>query len=266
MKNETNNVSGLINAITTPFNKNNTVDEGAFKEHLIWLWGNGVKSILIAGTTGEFFSLTQDEKMALLKIARDIFKGNIIFHGGSNVLKDTVNLAHFAKDSGADYFASLLPFYLSKLPEAGIIKYLQTISESTDLPFIIYNFPLHTNVSLNCEILKQVNHFGIKDSSADLNLIKCTDNYFIGSDKKLLLSHAEGGIGFVSARSNVRPFEYSRLSDLLKTDNLVQIKKSHLEILGCCEKFSGENQIKLIKKELTHTLKGYPEYVRLPLV
>ena len=259
-------LSGLINAVTTPFDKANAIDQGAYKEHLQWLYEKGVKNILVSGTTGEFFSLTVKEKLSLLSIAKDSFQGRIIFHAGTVSLFETKELAKSAQDTGADYVAAILPYYLSRLSETGLIKYLESISLSTELPFIIYNFPAHTQVKLTPAILSRVPHFAIKDSSGNLDLIKYTDNYFIGSDRRLLESKKNGGRGFVSARSNAEPEVYSTLDNLIKQNSINEAKKLHLEVLNICVRLSGSDQIKLIKKEISSKLKGYPVTVRLPLI
>lgn len=257
---------GLITAVTTPFDKHNKLDTGAFAEHLQFLWEHGINHVLIAGTTGEFFSLTASEKRRILTVAKSVYRGNIMFHAGASCLADTIELAQFAENNGADSVAALLPFYLANPEQDGIVGYLNAISSGISIPFIIYNFPKHTQCAVNGAILDKIPHFAIKDSSADLSLIEHTPRYFIGSDKKLLESHKQGGAGFISARANCEPNIYAQMHDALITENTGLASKLHTKILEITNTYSGKRQISQIKQAIAKKLPGYPSFVRLPLL
>lgn len=258
--------TGLINAICTPFCSNSQIDEGAFVAHLQWLEENGRPNLLVAGTTGEFFSLSLPEKKQLLRLAAKHYKGDIMFHAGTCALCDTIELATFAQEEGAHCVAAILPFYLASLEEDGLIGYLNQISHSTSLPFVIYNFPKHTQVRISPSILAKVTHFGIKDSSGDMSLIPHTPNYYIGSDRKMLEAYQKGAAGFISARSNAYPKLYTEI-DMAITQKRFQAAQQMLpQIEAVCDKLSGPRQISLVKREIAQHIPGYPNNVRLPLL
>ena len=257
---------GLINAITTPFNADNTIDEGAFVEHFQWLFQNGVERLLIAGTTGEFFSLSHDEKKRLLQLAIKHFQGHIMFHAGAGALVDTLDLAIFAEGEGAHSVAAILPWYLASVSHSALVAYLKQVAETVKLPFIIYNFPKHTQVRVTPGLLAEVPHFGLKDSSADLSLIPHTDNYFIGSDRQLLKAYELGAKGFVSARANVHPRLYADMDTASQHDPDSAASKSlHEQVCAACDALGGPDQIRLVKESIQKALPGYPTTVRLPL-
>ncbi|MCF7954248.1 MAG: dihydrodipicolinate synthase family protein, partial [Phycisphaerae bacterium] len=83
-------LSGLVVPITTPFDENDKIDKRMFIEHLDMLAAQGVKRILVNGTTAEFFSMTEDERKVCLKLAREYFPGVVMFHAGSSSLKQTI--------------------------------------------------------------------------------------------------------------------------------------------------------------------------------
>jgi dihydrodipicolinate synthase/N-acetylneuraminate lyase len=258
---------GLIAAITTPFNADNTIDDGAFVAHFQWMYQNGIQRILIAGTTGEFFSLTVDERKHLLQLAAKHFNGHIMFHAGAGSLVDTLDLSIFAANEGAHSVAVILPWFLAELEHRGVVSYFSEISAVLDVPFLIYNFPRHTQVRLTPAILAEINHFGIKDSSGDLSLIPHTPNYFIGSDRRLLSAYAVGARGFISARANGYPSLYAELDTASREDP--ESEKSrllHAKVCNVCDLLSGNNQIQLVKKTIRNAVPGYPTSVRLPLV
>ena len=253
--------------MTTPFNANDTIDDGAFVAHFQWLYQNGVERILIAGTTGEFFSLTHDERKLLLQLAARHFKGHVMFHAGAGNLVDTLDLAIFAANEGAHSVAVILPWFLAGVEHRGMVSYLSRISEVVDVPFLIYNFPKHTQVRLTPAILAEVNHFGVKDSDGDLSLIPHTANYFIGSDRQLLAAYAVGARGFISARASGYPSLYSEM-DAASRENHESEKSRllHSKICDVCDTLSGSNQIQLVKETIHKALPGYPTGVRLPLI
>lgn len=258
---------GLINAITTPFNSDNTVDEGAFVEHFQWLQKNGVTRILVGGTTGEFFSLAVEERKRLLTLALQHFDGHVMFHAGAGALVDTLELAIFAQGEGAHSVAAILPYYLASVPHAALVAYLREISECLDKPFIIYNFPKHTQVQLTPKILSDVPHFGLKDSSGDFSLIPHTDNYFVGSDRQLLNAYVRGAKGFISARSNGYPELYAQMDAASQKDPGSDASSTiHQKVCDVCDELSGPNQIRLVKESIQKAIPDYPTAVRLPLM
>ncbi|MCP4647792.1 MAG: dihydrodipicolinate synthase family protein, partial [bacterium] len=225
-----------------------------------------VSNILLNGTTGEFFSLTRDEQKRLLKIARKNFSGTIIFHAGCDSLAESIELARFAEQSGADAISSLPPYYLSNASEQGIIDYFNCIAGSLSVPFILYNFPKHTQHTITPHILSSVMHYGLKDSSAMIPLARSTEHYFVGSDKNILKAYKAGGRGFISARANYFPELYVFLEKILREQNFSKAKSVQKEIHALAERYSGPNQIAMIKHALAKRLRGYPIEVRLPLV
>ena len=258
---------GLVNAITTPFNADRTVDEGAFVEHFQWLRKSGVTRLLVGGTTGEFFSLSVDERKRLLVLALKHFDGHVMFHAGAGVLVDTLDLAIFAAGEGAHSVAAILPYYLANVSHGALVAYLCRISECIDKPFIIYNFPKHTQVQVTPGILSEVPHFGLKDSSGDLSLVSHTKNYFIGSDRELLNAYAVGAKGFISARANAAPDLYAKMDAAsLKDPQSEESLALHQKVRAVCDELSGPDQIRVVKEAVRESLPGYPAAVRLPLM
>ena len=253
-----NDMNGLVVPVPTPFTESSTVDFGAFLAHLDWLAECGVRNLLVNGTTGEFFSLTPAEQLQLLQVSRENWDGIIIAHTGSPVLFQTLETAHAAEEVGADFLASLPPFYFAGAPAAGLIEWFTALAESTALPLILYNFPKHTGNPLTPEILAQVPHCGMKDSSADLSLIPATPRYFVGGDRKICAAYVAGAKGFVSASSNADPLPYVRIETEQSAENQAAVDKVYAQ-------FSGPFAIARIKQALAEILPGYPPYVRPPL-
>lgn len=161
-------MSGLVVPVCTPFDENDAIEEGMYVKHLGLLAGQGVKRILVNGTTAEFFSLTVQERKRLMELSRRHFDGVLIFHAGCDGLAQTTELAKYGQDSGADAIAAIAPYYMASVSEQGMIDYFNALADTIKVPFILYNFPKHTQNGFTPEILSKIKHFGMKDSSADL--------------------------------------------------------------------------------------------------
>ncbi|MBI9020468.1 MAG: dihydrodipicolinate synthase family protein [Verrucomicrobia bacterium] len=251
-------LNGLVVPAPTPFAKSGAIDLGAFLSHLDWLAECGVRNLLVNGTTGEFFSLTPAEQLQLLEVARENWDGLLIAHAGSPVLFQCLESAHAAEEIGADFLASLPPFYFSGAPADGLVRWFNELAGSTMLPLILYNFPKHTGNPLTPGILKQVPHYGMKDSSADLSLIPATPRYFVGGDQKISAACAAGAKGFVSASANIDPEPYLRMEREQTPDLQAAVDAVN-------KRANGPFAIAKIKQALSEILPGYPPHVRPPL-
>ena len=262
-------LEGLVIPVPTPFAESGAIDFGAFLAHLDWLAECGVRNLLINGTTGEFFSLTPAEQLRVLQVARDNWDGIIIAHTGSPVLGQPaapkplgeggcLETAHAAEEIGADFLASLPPFYFAGAPVEGLVRWFNELAESTALPLILYNFPKHTGNPLTPEILSQVPHYGIKDSSADLSLVPATPRYFVGGDTKISAAYTAGAKGFVSASANIDPLPYVRIEKKQTPENQAAVDAVNART-------NGPFAIARIKQALSEIIPGYPSAVRPPL-
>lgn len=252
------NLEGLTVPVPTPFGENGAIDFGAFLAHLDWLAECGVQNLLVNGTTGEFFSLSPAEQLQILQAARKNWDGLLVFHVGSTVLSQCLDFAHVAEEEGADFLASLPPFYFAGAPAEGLVRWFTELAESAELPLILYNFPKHTNNPLTAEILKRIPHYGMKDSSADLSLVPATPNYFVGGDRKISEACAAGAKGFVSASANIDPAPYLQIERERTPET-----QSAVDAVNA--KASGPYAITRIKQELSAIIPGYPVFVRPPL-
>jgi 4-hydroxy-tetrahydrodipicolinate synthase len=252
-------LKGLVVPVPTPFAESGAIDFGAFLAHLDWLAECGVSNLLVNGTTGEFFSLMPAEQLQMLQVARENWEGVVIFHTGSSVLFQCMEAARAAEGEGADFVAALPPFYFAGAPAAGLIRWFNELAESTALPLILYNFPKHTGNPLTTEILAQVPHYGMKDSSADLSLVPATPRYFVGGDRKISAAYAAGAKGFVSAAANIEPLPYLRIEQDQSPENQTVVDAVNARA-------NGPFAIAKIKQALSEIIPGYPSHIRPPLM
>jgi len=259
-------IFGLVTAVVTPFKDSYLLDADAYAAHLEFLAECGCDTILVSGTTGEFFSLLPRERREILEIAAKVFPGTIIFHATGDSLALTLQEAKWAEDNGADAIAALPPYYYADVAPQGLIDYFTRLGEIIRIPLILYNFPHHTQMILTAEILKAVPHYALKDSSRTLSLIAHTPRYFVGGDRWIQETHQQGGHGFVSGLSNALPHLYVAMERALRENKADAIDSLQKRITEASEVFSGPMQIAKVKRAVSRRVHGYPTTVRVPLL
>lgn len=258
-------LKGLIVPVLTPFDDAGAIDQQAFIRHLEFLTTHGIRRIMVNGTTAEFYSLLPEERLLLLKLARDNFAGLIVLHaGGLGVAQNKIEV-QWANEFGADAVAALPPIYPAGLPAAGIIAYFQALEAEAEVPFILYNFPKHTGNAITPEILKAVPHTAIKDSAQNFELMAHTPRYFVGSSTNIYAPVQEGAAGFVAATANVRPELYAALEMLVVAAKVEEAALMQQEVKAYSARFSAGG-VPMLKQALARKLTGYPTQVRSPLV
>jgi len=257
--------TGLIVPVATPFETDFSLCQPAYIDHLSWLSAQGVSRILAGGTTAEFFSMTTEERLTLLKLGREYFPGFIMFNISAESLAATIELAQRASRYGADALICLPPYYYAGAPAEGLIRYFSLVAEACDRPLYLYNFPKHTGNPLTADILKNVPHAGIKDSSADLSLIPHTKAFLLGGDSKIIEAYRAGACGFIPGLPNVFPKAYLQLENALSAGDTTKAE----EIIAAIGSFKATlpkvSGIVVIKEYLHQLIDAYPVTVRPPL-
>lgn len=250
--------------LLTPFDAAGAIDRQAFIQHLEFLARQGIRRIMVNGTTAEFYSLLPEERLLLLKLARENFAGQLVLHAGGLGLAQNEIEVRWAGEFGADAVAVLPPMYPAGLSAAGLIDYFQALEAEAEVPFILYNFPKHTGNAITPEILKAVPHYAIKDSAQNLELMAHTPRYFVGSSTNIYAPVQEGAAGFVAATANVRPELYAALEMLLVAAKVEEAAVMQQEVKAYSARFSAGG-VPALKQALSRKLTGYPTAVRLPL-
>lgn len=268
--------TGVGVALTTPFTKDK-VDYEAFENHIEFLIENGVRSIIINGTTAESPTLTDGEKYELLE--RGIKKVNgrvpVIAGTGTNNTNTSIESSLKARELGADAIMLITPYY-NKTSQRGLIAHFTKIANEVKLPVVLYNVPSRTNMTIEIDTVIELSEnpyiVALKDATGDLNYAKTlktklNDNFalYSGNDDNMLEYYQLGGHGLISVVANVIPNETQQLYDLVQTNDVDEYNPLNNKILVLLEQLSVDVNpipIKLLTSEL-----GFGKYeVRLPLV
>lgn len=233
----------VITAMVTPFDKDFKIDWESTDKLMDYLVENGSDSLLLAGTTGESPTLTDDEKIALFEFGKKKFENKIkiIAGTGSYDTYHTIELSKKAIQSGADALLMVTPYY-NKPTQSGLIKHYESISEAVDIPIIIYNVPSRTccNISSKTciELSKIKNIVAVKEASGDLKqvaeIIRDAQpgfKVYSGNDGDTFSIVALGGIGVVSVASHIIGKEIKEMIKSIKKSNINQAAYLHKKYL-----------------------------------
>ncbi|PTJ73493.1 4-hydroxy-tetrahydrodipicolinate synthase [Mammaliicoccus sciuri] len=268
--------NGVGVALTTPFT-NEDVDYEAFENHIEFLIDNGVKSIIINGTTAENPTLTTEERNTLLECGIKKVNGRVpvIAGTGTNNTQASIDASIKAKELGADAIMLITPYY-NKTSQRGLIAHFTKIADEVALPVVLYNVPSRTNMTIDIETVLKLSEnpyiVALKDATGDLEYAKTLKQQlpsdfalYSGNDDNMLDYYQIGGAGLISVVANAIPQETQQLYDYVVNDQLEQANTLNRDITELLNHLSVDVNpvpIKLLTSEL-----GFGRYeVRLPLV
>ncbi len=216
---------GTCTALVTPF-KEDHINFPLFRQLLERQIQNGVKAVVVCGTTGESATLTDEEKLDLFAVAVDCAGGRIpvIAGTGSNCTKHSIFLSKIAEKLGVDGLLLVSPYY-NKTTQTGLAEHYRAIADSVSLPCILYNVPSRTGMDISVEVCKKLaqhpNIHGIKEASGNISKVvqlcnQCPEDFYIwsGNDDQTVPIMSMGGKGVISVLSNLYPKEMSNLTQL----------------------------------------------------
>ena len=202
----------VLTAIVTPFHPDGSVDWDAFRALARHLVENGSDGLVVAGTTGESPTLTDDEKLELFRIAVDeVGRDKTVIAGtGTYSTAHSVHLTEGAHEVGVDGFLVVTPYY-SKPPPRGIVEHFRAIAAASDRPIVVYNIPSRVVVNLEPETIEELAEIptvgAVKQALDDLDQarrIVATGLDLYAGDDPLLLPFVElGGQGVISVTAHI---------------------------------------------------------------
>lgn len=272
-------ISGCITALVTPF-KNGELDVEGLKENIKFQIDSGIDGIVPCGSTGEAATLSMEEHKKVVEISVDSSNGKVpvIAGTGSNSTEEAIELTKHAEDCGADAALLISPYY-NKPTQEGLYQHYKKISESVDIPLILYNIPGRTAVNIEPATIKRLselsNIIGVKEASGNLNLVskiidltKNRDKKFLvfsGDDSLTLPVMALGGCGVISVASNIIPREMSELVKKCAAGDFEGARKIHFKFLSLMNVLFIETNPTPVKFAMNE-MKMHAGIPRLPLV
>jgi 5-dehydro-4-deoxyglucarate dehydratase len=165
--------SGLLSFPVTPFDENDNFNPKAFANHLEYLSPYKIAGLIVAGGTGELFSLTPEEVVDVVKTARASQPNQPVIAGCGYGTKMAVEMAQKIQEAGGDGLL-LLPHYLIGAPQQGIINRIRAVCQATDMGVIVYN---RGQAVVSADSLARLadecpNLIGFKDGTGDIDTVR----------------------------------------------------------------------------------------------
>jgi 4-hydroxy-tetrahydrodipicolinate synthase len=213
----------LLTAIVTPFDKDGAVDHERFREHARHIVENGSDGLVVAATTGESPTLTDDERVELFAAAVDAVgeSATVIAATGTYSTAHSVHLTEQAHELGVDGYLVVTPYY-NKPPPRGIVEHFKAIAAASDRPIIVYNIPQRVVVNLEPETIVELADIptvrAVKQATEEIDqarrIVQETDlDLYAGSDHLVFPFLEVGGVGGVCVHGNVVP---GRVKELIR--------------------------------------------------
>ena len=213
---------GAATALITPLTQQG-IDFPAFGRLIDWQIESGIDALVIAGTTGEGSTLTDEEHRAAIRYAVERAAGRVpvIAGTGSNDTDYAISLSRYACEAGADALLVVTPYY-NKATQKGLIAMFTAIADAVTKPIILYNVPSRTGVNIEpatyAALADHPNIAAIKEANGNISKIVETAalvgdrlDIYSGNDDQIVPILSMGGQGVISVLSNLLPGETSRL-------------------------------------------------------
>jgi 4-hydroxy-tetrahydrodipicolinate synthase len=203
----------VLTAIVTPFKDDRSVDYDRFRDLTQHLVDHGSDGLVVAGTTGESPTLSDDERLELFRVAVDAVGGRaaVVAGTGTYSTAHSIHLTEQAHAIGVDGFLVVTPYY-NKPPQRGIVEHFRAIADTSDKPIVVYNIPARVAINIEPETMIRLAEIptvrAVKQANDDLaqakRIVAETDLDLYAGDDNLLLRFLElGSIGVVSVHSHI---------------------------------------------------------------
>ncbi len=231
----------------TPMTPDQELDEKGLRDNIDWYVKKGTAGICCVGSTGEFVSLTREERLRVAAIAVEQTAGRVPVLVGTahETTRETIAYTRHAREIGADGVLIINPYYCKPSADE-IYSHFRAICDAVDIPIMLYNNPHDSGIDLSDELMIRIcslkNIQYIKEASGEIrrvrNLLRLSDNrvqIFCGSDDLIYESFMMGAVGFISVCGNVVPDLSQQIFDLIQEEKYGPARELYFKILPLCD-------------------------------
>lgn len=257
-------LEGVFPVLITPMTQNEEVDYEGFKANVEHFIQQGVAGIAVTGSTGEFVSLTTEERYKVVEAAIEQAAGRIPVIAGTaaETTADAIVHTQHAEKAGA-YASLLINSYYAHPKEHEIYEHFKAVAESVTFPIMIYNNPFVSGVDISAETMLAVardveNITHVKESSGDIG--KARDiaregkdfiKVFCGSEDLALESALVGATGWISVSANIAPGVTKELYDSIEAGNMDRAWELYDKLLPLCKFLEGSGKyVQIVKRAM----------------
>jgi 4-hydroxy-tetrahydrodipicolinate synthase len=267
----------VLTAMVTPFDKQGRLDLDAAQRLARWLAERGNDGLVVAATTGEAATLTDDERCDLIRAVAEAVTIPVVAGTGSNDTLHSIALTKKARDLGAAGVLLVAPYY-NRPPQAGIEAHFRAAAEATDLPVMIYDVPVRTGKRVSQDVLLRLfrevpNIVAFKDATGDppaaAALIAQAGRHFdlySGDDAYTLPLLAVGAVGVVGTSTHWTGPQFQQMIAAFARGDVTKARKFNALLLDSFDFINSETSVfSMSIKAMLRTLGQEVGECRLPL-
>ena len=275
------NIKGAFPVLITPMDEFQEIDWKGVKQNVNYFIEQKVAGIIINGSTGEFVSLSKEERFNMVETVLKEVDGRIpvIVGTAAETTKETIEYTKHAEAHGADC-ALIINSYYCKPKEEEIYFHFKEISNAVNIPIMLYNNPFTSGVDMSTELMLRIgkeceNVTHIKESSGDIrkarDLVRQGEGafqVFCGSEDLVMESYLVGASGWVSVAGNIVPGLVTKMYEHFQNGELEKAWEMNDAILPLCEFLEGSGKyVQIVKRsmELHGQVGGPSRYPRFGL-
>ena len=238
-----NRLGRLLTAMVTPLDAQGEVDYQQARRLALSLLDSGSDGVVVSGTTGEYPTLSREEKLRLFAETKSALgnRGTVVAGTGSYNTKESQELTKDAEKTGVDACLLVVPYY-NRPPQQGLWEHFKAIAQSTTLPCILYNVPSRTVTNLAADTvikLSQIDNIvGVKEASGNLGQIaeiihRTKEDFLVysGNDSDTFPILALGGYGVISVASHLVGIQIKDMMEKFLDGKLQEAAKIHRHLL-----------------------------------
>lgn len=274
-------LEGTFPVLITPMKNDFEVDYEGLKKNIAHFIEMGVAGIAVNGSTGEFVSLTKEERYQVMEVAIKQVNGEIpvIVGTAAETTDDAIEYTKQAESSGADA-ALIINSYYAQPTDEEIYEHFKEVASAVEFPVMLYNNPFTSGVDIGKEAILNVardvdNITHIKESSGDISKVRDITRQgrgflktFCGADDLALESFLVGATGWISVAANIAPRLATDLYNSVKRNKWEKAWDLYDKILPLCNLLEDEGKpVQIVKRamEIKGLAGGPSRRPRLPL-
>ena len=237
-------IRGIITAMATPFDERGEVDTDAARRLAVHLLEHGSHGLVVAATSGELPTLTDDEEILLLRAVREEVGDDVLLvcGAGTNDTRHSCELTRMVAEAGADASLVVAPYY-NKPNRAGLRAHFEAVAEAVpELPLIMYNIPSRVVINMPPDLLAELaevdNIVGVKQANDDeLGPIEGLQ-VLAGNDNSFARVLEFGGAGGITVASHVVGEQMRQMWDAAEGGDLDRVREIDAELTPIYEGLS----------------------------
>ena len=269
---------GVYTVMITPLDEHGAVDLKALAAFTDWQVRQGIHGLIPLGSTGEFLSLSEEERDGVARTVIETVAGRVpvLIGAGAEDTRECVRLSRKAEAMGADGVMTIPPFYSTPTDDE-LVHHYRTIASAISIPIMVYNNPATANVDLKPELVERIAEIEgcdyIKESTLEVTRVRdiirlAGDNMTVFGGILGFESFVMGAQGWVAVASNIAPGPMARIFELVADERKIdEARALYLHWLPIIQAVGGQAYVAGSKSLLRHMGfgAGAPRPPRLPL-